>query len=78
MTGDETVGIVMKKGRVGIAQFVFAWSWTSLLFTRTRRQSGEQSFPIMTNPLKGKLRLRIISTLAGKNNQFCRLWSGSP
>ena len=33
-------------------------------------------FPIVTNPLKGKLKLRIISTPAGKNNQFYSLWSG--
>jgi len=33
-------------------------------------------FPIITNPLKGNLKVRIISTPAGKNNLFYRLWSG--
>ena len=33
-------------------------------------------FPVLTNPLKGELKCRIISTPSGKNNLFYRLWSG--
>ena len=31
-------------------------------------------YPIITNPLKGNLKLRVISTPAGKNNKFYELW----
>ena len=31
-------------------------------------------YPIITNPLKGKLKLRIVSTPAGKNSKFYDLW----
>jgi phage FluMu gp28-like protein len=35
-------------------------------------------FPIITNPLRGKLKLRVISTPAGMNNKFYELWSTAP
>lgn len=31
-------------------------------------------YPIITNPLKGELKLRIVSTPAGKNSKFYDLW----
>ena len=35
-------------------------------------------YPIITNPLRGQLRLRVISTPAGMNNKFYDLWSEAP
>ena len=35
-------------------------------------------FPIITNPLRGNLKLRIVSTPAGRNNKFHDLWSEAP
>lgn len=35
-------------------------------------------YPIITNPLRGQLKLRVISTPAGMNNKFYELWSEAP
>ena len=35
-------------------------------------------YPIITNPLRGKLKLRVISTPAGMNSKFYELWSEAP
>ena len=36
-------------------------------------------FPIISNPLKGQLKLRIMSSPSGKNNKFFKLWQdGGP
>ncbi len=35
-------------------------------------------YPIITNPLRGQLKLRVISTPAGMNNKFFGLWNDSP
>ena len=35
-------------------------------------------YPIITNPLRGNLKLRVISTPAGMNNKFYELWSEAP
>lgn len=35
-------------------------------------------YPIITNPLRGQLKLRIISTPAGMNNKFYELWHEAP
>jgi phage FluMu gp28-like protein len=35
-------------------------------------------YPIITNPLRGKLKLRVISTPAGMNNKFYELWNEAP
>jgi phage FluMu gp28-like protein len=35
-------------------------------------------FPIITNPLRGELKLRVISTPAGMNSKFFDLWSQAP
>ena len=35
-------------------------------------------YPIITNPLRGELKLRVISTPAGMNNKFYELWNGAP
>src|SRR5690606_22451038 len=31
-------------------------------------------YPIITNPLRGRLKLRVLSTPAGQNNKFFDLW----
>lgn len=33
-------------------------------------------FPIISNPLKGRLKLRVLSTPSGKNNKFFGIWDG--
>jgi phage FluMu gp28-like protein len=35
-------------------------------------------YPIITNPLRGQLKLRVISTPAGMNNKFYELWNEAP
>lgn len=35
-------------------------------------------YPIITNPLRGELKLRVISTPAGMNNKFYELWNEAP
>ena len=35
-------------------------------------------FPIISNPLKGALKLRVISTPAGRNNKYYDLWEHAP
>jgi phage FluMu gp28-like protein len=35
-------------------------------------------YPIITNPLRGELKLRVISTPAGMNSKFYDLWSNAP
>jgi phage FluMu gp28-like protein len=35
-------------------------------------------YPIITNPLRGQLKLRVISTPSGMNNKFYELWNGAP
>jgi phage FluMu gp28-like protein len=35
-------------------------------------------YPIITNPLRGQLKLRVISTPAGMNNKFYELWNDAP
>ncbi|MGH8017658.1 MAG: terminase large subunit domain-containing protein, partial [Opitutaceae bacterium] len=35
-------------------------------------------FPIITNPLRGELKLRVISTPAGMNSKFYELWADAP
>ncbi len=35
-------------------------------------------YPIITNPLRGQLKLRVISTPAGMNNKFYELWNNAP
>lgn len=35
-------------------------------------------YPIITNPLRGQLKLRVISTPSGMNNKFYDLWNGAP
>lgn len=35
-------------------------------------------YPIITNPLRGQLKLRVISTPSGMNNKFYDLWNSAP
>lgn len=35
-------------------------------------------YPVITNPLRGELKLRVISTPAGMNNKFYELWTEAP
>lgn len=35
-------------------------------------------YPIITNPLRGQLKLRVISTPSGMNNKFYDLWNNAP
>jgi len=35
-------------------------------------------YPIISNPLRGALKLRVISTPAGRNNKYFELWDGAP
>ena len=35
-------------------------------------------YPIITNPLRGELKLRVISTPAGMNSKFYDLWANAP
>ncbi len=35
-------------------------------------------YPIISNPLRGRLKLRVISTPAGRNNKYFDLWENAP
>ena len=35
-------------------------------------------YPVITNPLRGDLKLRVISTPAGRNSKFFELWENAP
>ena len=35
-------------------------------------------YPIISNPLRGALKLRVISTPAGRNNKYFDLWEHAP
>lgn len=35
-------------------------------------------YPIISNPLRGALKLRVISTPAGRNNKYFELWDSAP
>ncbi len=47
-------------------------------FHENPEETWRAAYPIISNPLRGALKLRVISTPAGRNNKYFDLWEHAP